>query len=206
MHYGHIRSVWKHSQRDTEILSFPPNQLPSLIVSLWIHSLHVFTSSWLLADCLARLLTFISLVISNSTLTLLVFSMIEPRETDMLSFLSHQPVSLLTELLAVFCHDTLMKSTSHVIRGHRISPACLEKDRLHCDLILLLMCHEVQLYLMTSWKSFSCSALQTRIVNVYDESQKWIEDLSMIWRSIVNFMERWQLLLQCIWHLSQEFC
>lgn len=144
-------------------LSHQTMQLPSLVVSLWIHSFRVCTSSWLLADCLARLLTFISLMISNSTLTLLVFSMTELQETDMLSFLSHQPVSLLTELLAVLCHDTLMKFTSHVIRGHRICPACLDKDRLHCDLILLLMCHEVQLYLMTSWKAFSCSALQTRL-------------------------------------------
>lgn len=150
MHYGHIKSVWKHSQRDTEILSHQTMQLASLIVSLWIHSLRACTSSWLLADCLARLLTSISLMISNSTLTLLVFSMTEPRETDMLSFLSYQPVSLLSELLAVLCHDTLMKFTSHVIRGHRICPASLDKDRLHCDLILLLMCNEIQLYLMTS--------------------------------------------------------
>lgn len=150
---GVCENITREIQR--YFLSHQTMQLPSLIVSLRIHSLHVCTSSWLLADCLARLLTFISLMISNITLTILVFCVTEPRETDMLSFLSHQPVSL----LAVICHDTHMKSTSCVIRGHRICPACLDKNRLHCDSTLLLMFLEVELYLTSSWKSFSCSAL-----------------------------------------------
>lgn len=75
-------------------------------------------TSLLLAGCLARLLMLISLLFSNNTLTLLVFSV-----------LSHQPVSLLTKLLTLFCHDPLMKSTSLIMRGHRICPCMFRQGQ-----------------------------------------------------------------------------
>lgn len=102
-------------------------------------------ASCLLADCLARLLTLISCMISNNTLTRLVLRALDPSKTDMMLFLSYQPASL----LATCCHDSLLKSTAHVIRGHTMCPACLDKDRLHCNSTVRLMCHNLQQYLFT---------------------------------------------------------
>ncbi len=89
---------FEYSQRHTE-------HTHSFFLTRPCSSFNEFTpficTSLLLAGCLARLLVLISLMFSNNTLTLLVFSMTYSRETDMLLFLSHQPVSLLTKLLAL---------------------------------------------------------------------------------------------------------
>lgn len=94
--------------QNTHTLSFSPD-----------HAALLMCTSLLLAGFLARLLMLISLMFSNNTLTLLVFSMTDSRETDMLSFLSHQPVSLLTKLLALFCHDSATTYEIHSSRHER---------------------------------------------------------------------------------------
>jgi len=112
----------------------------------------MWTSSWLVADCLARLLTLIFLMISNSTLTFLVFSVTQRQICCCFCPISLSHCWAIGGVLPRYTHLTSSEGTEY-------APTCLDKGKLHCNSILLLKCK----YLMTSRESFSCSDLQTRL-------------------------------------------